>query len=117
MHPDFYKYAMIDWSKETNCAVTVCNTDGTVIYANNKSKATFAKYGELVGRNLKTCHSPASWEKIQQLLQTGGSNAYTIHKNGIRKMIYQTAWFQEGVVAGLVEYSMEIPEDMPHYDR
>ncbi len=33
-------------------------------------------------------------------------------------MIFQTAWFDdEGHVAGLVELSMVIPADMPHYVR
>ena len=32
-------------------------------------------------------------------------------------MIYQTAWFKDGVIAGLVEISMEIPTEMPHYVR
>jgi hypothetical protein len=32
-------------------------------------------------------------------------------------MIYQTAWKENGKVAGLVEISMIIPEDMPHYIR
>ncbi|CUQ61167.1 Uncharacterised protein [Dorea longicatena] len=44
-------------------------------------------------------------------------NAYTIEKNGVKKMIYQTAWKQDGVVGGLVEISMEIPGEMPHYMR
>ena len=50
-------------------------------------------------------------------LETGGVNAYTIEKNGVRKMIYQTAWKQDGVVGGLVEISMEIPGEMPHHVR
>jgi hypothetical protein len=32
-------------------------------------------------------------------------------------MIYQTAWKEDGKVAGLVEISMVIPDDMPHYVR
>jgi hypothetical protein len=32
-------------------------------------------------------------------------------------MIYQTPWYKEGEVAGLVEFSLEIPESMPHYVR
>ena len=47
----------------------------------------------------------------------GGTNAYTIEKNGVRKMIYQTAWRVDGIVGGLAEISMEIPADMPHYIR
>ena len=68
-------------------------------------------------RNLFDCHSPKSQEKIRELLETGGVNAYTIEKKGVRKMIYQTAWKREGVVCGLVEISMEIPGEMPHYIR
>ena len=52
-----------------------------------------------------------------RVLASGGMNAYTIQKNGLKKMIYQTAWKENGVVAGLVEFSMVIPEDMPHYIR
>lgn len=108
---------MYEWAKEMNCAVTVCDTDGNIIFMNQKSRDTFAKHGELAGKNLKACHSERSWEIIQQLLATGGSNSYTIQKNGVRKMIYQTAWFDNGKVGGLVEISMVIPEEMPHYVR
>ena len=63
------------------------------------------------------CHNDRSKEIIRTLLETGGSNAYTIEKNGLRKMIYQTAWKENGQVAGLVEISMIIPTNMPHYVR
>ena len=84
---------------------------------NDKAKETFASHGDLVGKNLMGCHNDRSKEIIRHLLETGGSNAYTIAKNGLRKMIYQTAWKQDGKVAGLVEISMVIPSDMPHYVR
>ena len=52
------------------------------------------------------------------MLVTGESNCYTIEKQGVRKMIYQTPWRDaSGAVAGLVEISMVIPEEMPHYVR
>lgn len=100
-----------------NCAVTVCDADCRILYMNAKSRATFAKHGELIGKNLMDCHSPRSQAIIRELLATGGTNSYTIEKHGVRKMIYQTAWKQDGKVAGLVEISMEIPQDMPHYVR
>ena len=46
-----------------------------------------------------------------------GSDAYTIQKNGVKKLIYQAAWRENGEVAGPVEISMVIPEDMTHYIR
>ncbi len=100
-----------------NCAVTVCDARGTIIYMNAKARETYRSHGDLIGHNLLACHSPRSQEIIRSLLETGGSNSYTIHKQGQRKMIYQTAWRRDGVVAGLVEISMVIPEQMPHYDR
>lgn len=106
-----------DWAKEMNCAVTVCDKNCSIIYMNDKAKDTFAKHGDLIGANLRNCHSPRSIEIIDKLLETGGSNVYTIDKGGVKKMIYQTAWKVDGKVAGLVELSMIIPEEMPHYIR
>ena len=100
------------WAEEVNCAVTVCDTEGVVLYMNEKARATYAKHGDLIG-----CHSERSGEIIRRLLATNGTNAYTIEKQGVRKMIYQTAWKEGGEVRGLVEISMEIPAEMPHYIR
>lgn len=106
-----------DWAKEMNCAVTVCDSDGVIIYMNDKARETFASHGELIGKNLMGCHNEHSREIIRTLLETGGSNAYTIEKGPVRKMIYQTAWKQDGIVAGLVEISIVLPAEMPHYIR
>ena len=108
---------MYEWAKEMNCAVTVCDTKGVILFMNDKACKTFAKHGDLIGKNLFDFHNLQSKEKIREMLATGGSNAYTIEKNGIKKMIYQTPWFNEGVVSGLVEISMELPEEMPHHIR
>ena len=108
---------MYEWAKELNCAVTVCDTKGVILYMNDKACHTFSKHGDLIGKNLFDCHNSKSIEKINEMLATGGSNSYTIEKKGIKKMIYQTVWKEEGVIAGLVEISMEIAEEMPHCVR
>ena len=56
-------------------------------------------------------------ETIRRMLASGGTTAYTIEKQGVRKMIYQTAWRERGEIRGLVEISMELPDEMPHYIR
>ena len=106
-----------DWAKEMNCAITVCDKEGVILYMNDKAKETFASHGDLIGKNLIPCHNERSRGIIKELLESGGSNAYTISKNGLRKMIYQTAWKENGNVSGLVEISMVISKDMPHYVR
>lgn len=108
-----------DWAMRMNCAVTVCDADCRIIYMNQKARDTFAHgSGDLIGGNLLECHGERSRAIIRRLLDEGGVNCYTIEKCGLRKMIYQTAWRDEnGDVGGLVEISMVIPEDMPHYVR
>jgi len=109
----------LDWAKELNSAVTVCDTEGIVLWMNEKSKKTFAKDGgeSLIGKSLFDCHSSKSTEMIKTLIITQRTNAYTIEKNGVKKLIYQTPWFENGVIKGLVEISHEIPFEMPHFVR
>ncbi len=107
------------WAEAMNCAVTVCDKEGVIVYMNRKSRETFCKEGKsLIGRNLFGCHPEHAREKIRHMLSTGESNAYTILKHGVRKMIYQTPWRDAaGAIAGMVEISMVIPAEMPHYNR
>lgn len=107
------------WAAMPECAVTVCDADCRIIYMNPRSRDTFADGTDrLIGQNLLECHSPRSREIIARLLATGGSNVYTIEKQGVRKMIYQSAWLNtDGSAGGLVELSMVIPAEMPHYVR
>lgn len=109
-----------DWAFRMNCAVTVADADCNIIYMNERSRQTFANRGgaALIGHNLMDYHNDNSKAIIRRLLAEGGTNAYTIEKDGVKKMIYQSAWFDSrGDVAGLVEISMVIPTDLPHYVR
>ena len=105
------------WADDLNCAVTVCDAEGVILYMNDRAREVFAAHGDLIGSNLFDCHSEASRAKIRHMLATSESNAYTISKKGQRKMIYQTPWRRGGRVAGMVEISMVIPENLPHYVR
>lgn len=102
------------WADELDCAVTACDTECIVLYQNARS---IAVNGDVRGRSLIPCHHDRSRGIIAQLVAEGGKNVYTIQKQGVRKLIYQTVWRREGAIAGLVEFSMEIPEEMPHYIR
>lgn len=104
----------IPWADEIDGAVTVCDTEGTVLYQNGRS---IAVNGDVRGRSLLPCHNERLRTIIRRLLDEGGRNVYTIEKQGVRKLIYQTVWRENGEVRGLVELSLEIPETMPHYIR
>jgi hypothetical protein len=54
---------------------------------------------------------------IMSMLETGASNSYTIEKDGVKKLIHQTPWRVDGVVKGLVEFSIVLPPELPHFKR
>lgn len=107
------------WMKEFGAAITVCDPSGTIVAMNDKSCATFAKDGggALIGRSLLDCHPEPARSKLRDLLRTQGSNAYTIEKAGVKKLIYQAPWYEAGQYRGLVELSLVIPFEMPHFVR
>lgn len=111
---------MPDWAEAFPAAITVSAKDGTILYMNRKASSVFEKRGgraALVGRNLADCHKAASNAIMAAMLEAEKANAYTITKAGQRKFIYQAPWYEDGQVAGLVEISMEIPDELPHHDR
>ena len=110
---------MILWSDEAPFAITVSDKDGNIVYMNNRSADTFEKHGgrNLLGKSLFGCHPAAASEKIKEMLQSHQTNAYTIEKEGVKKLIYQSPWFVNGEFAGLVELSLVLPSEMQHFVR
>ena len=108
-----------DWVKEFPEAITVCDTEGTILEMNEKAAKTFEKEGgaKLVGKNMLDCHPEPARSKTERLLATRDENVYSIEKNGVKKLIFQSPWYQNGKYAGFVELSLEIPFEMPHFVR
>ena len=109
--------ALRGWADEVECAVTICDTDCRILYMNQRSRQTFARHGDIIGHDLMQYHPPRAQELIRHMLATGDTNTYSISKNGLKKIIHQTPWRRDGKIAGLVEFSIVLPADMPHYDR
>ena len=109
-----------NWLNGIPVAITVSDCDGNILEMNEASSKVFEKYGgkELIGKKLENYHKHSSIDIMHRLLsENGATNVYTIEKNGQKKMIFQTAWKQDGETAGLIEFSFVIPMDMPHYIR
>lgn len=107
----------MDFYKGLNLAITVCDKDGNVLYQNDSS---IDVNGDTRGKNLMNCHNEKSQAIIRHLIGEADTNAYTISKKGKKKLIYQTPWYEDDakqIVGGLIEFSIIIPEDMPHYNR
>jgi transcriptional regulator with PAS, ATPase and Fis domain len=108
-----------EWVKEFPAAATVCDTEGRILEMNDRSRETFAADGEaaIIGANVLDCHPEPSRSKLEGMMDERRTNVYTIQKNGKKKLIYQAPWYKNGVYAGFVELSFEIPWDMPHFNR
>jgi hypothetical protein len=90
-----------------------------VIYANEKAERTFVSPGEppVAGRDLMACHNDNSKKIIRDIMEKKMNHVYTIEKKGRKKLIFQTPWVVDGELKGLVELSLEIPFEMPHFVR
>lgn len=109
----------MDWLKEINAAVTICDKQGIIVYMNEKSEQVFKSDGgkNLIGSNLFGCHPEPALTKLKEMLADGSSNVYSIEKDGNKKIIYQTPWFNENTFGGLIEISFNIPDEIPHFIR
>jgi PAS domain-containing protein len=99
-------------------AVTVTDEAGTIVGMNTAACQTFAADGgdALVGRNVLDCHPEPARTRLARMLAEGSSNHYTISKRGQRKVIHQVPYYENGAFAGLIELSIPIPDEMPHFE-
>lgn len=107
------------WVKEMKFAVTVCDREGIALEMNDRSAETNAADGgrALIGKSLLDCHPERARAIFEELLRTGTLNVYTIEKAGVKKLIYQAPWYEGGEYRGIVELSLPIPFEMPHFVR
>lgn len=109
---------MLKYLQETPFALTICDKDGKILEMNDHSVQVNCKDGKpIIGNNLLDCHPEPAKSMLESMLTNHNINAYTIEKNGVKKMIYQSPWYKNGEFAGYLELSMEIPFEMPHYIR
>ncbi len=107
------------WTGEFPGAIIVCDARGVIVDMNDRAAANHAADGgrALVGGDLRACHPEPARAKLDALFERREPNAYTIRKNGVRKLIYQSPWYRDGQFAGIVELSLPIPDDMPEFIR
>jgi transcriptional regulator with PAS, ATPase and Fis domain len=107
------------WIQEFPAAITVCDEKGILLEMNDKAARTFEADGgrKLIGSNMLACHPEPARSVAADLLAAREKNVYTIEKNGVKKLIYQSPWFRNGEYAGFVEISLEIPFELSHFVR
>jgi len=107
------------WVDEFPAAITICDDKGIIVEMNDRSADTFKEDGgrALIGADLLACHPEPARARLVKLLSARSRNVYTVEKRGVRKLIYQSPWYRNGQFAGMVELSLEIPSEMPHFVR
>jgi hypothetical protein len=112
---------MNDWVREAPIAVTVCDSEGKITEMNLRAGRTFEKSGglSLIGSDLLSCHPEPARTRLKKMLSVPpeAPGVYTIEKNGVKKLIYQFTRLENGRPAGLVELSLELPAEVPHFIR
>lgn len=108
-----------EWIEEFPATITVCDPNGILLDMNDKAARSYEKDGgrALIGKNMLDCHPDPARSKTERLLAARQKNVYTIEKDGLKKLIYQSPWYKNGQFAGFVELSLEIPADIPHFVR
>ncbi len=105
-----------------NIAITICDAEGNILDMNQHSADVNSHGHKIIGNSLLDCHPEPALTQLKMLLREHRLNAYTIEKatpeGKVKKLIYQTPWYKgNGDFGGLIEYSIEISFDMPHFIR
>ena len=98
-------------------AITICDKEGNILDMNQRSADVNSHGLKIIGNNLFNCHPPRAAAILKDLLDNEKMNAYTIEKGDVKKLIYQVPWYDGEEFGGLIEISLPIPFDMPHYVR
>ena len=109
----------VNWMDGFCGAITVCDTDGIIVYMNDFSIRQFEKYGgeKLLGTNLLDCHPEPSKTKLREMLKKPSENTYTTTNKGQTKVITQKPWMENGKYCGIVELSFELPSGIENHFR
>ena len=108
-----------DYFEGADIAVTVCAKDGTILDMNVKSRKTFLNPGreDLIGQNVLDCHPEPARSMLSDMLANPRTNIYTVEKEGLKKLIFQTPWYDGDEYAGFMELSIVLPENIPNRVR
>lgn len=63
-----------------DCAVTVCDTGGTILYMNDKARTTFARHGDMVGKTSSTATASGRAKSSAACSPTGHECLYDREK-------------------------------------
>jgi len=105
---------MHEWVEEFPSPITVCDVHGIIVAMNSASRLNFAQQGgeALIGTSLFDCHPADSNKIIRKMLQKEFAQTYITENKGKKRLVNQSPWYKDGILAGLVETIVDIPGDV-----
>lgn len=108
---------------QDRASVVICNLQHEIIYMNAAAVERYKKHGDLLGKSLLDCHSPASNDAIKRIISWfAADNAhnivYTFHNEKENKDVYMVALRgEDGTLIGYYEkHEYRTVETMPLYE-
>jgi hypothetical protein len=107
------------WYEAFPGAITVTDENGIIVNMNAESRCREEmQLGfDLIGHNAITCHKEPTQSKVRKLYENQAANIYSITKNGKKQLVYQSPYFIDGNFSGIVEMVLDLPSEVPHFDR
>lgn len=109
----------LNWQKEVRVGITVSNSDGVILYMNDLALKIFERSGgeKLIGKKLIDCHPDFAKSRVLSLFEKRKNNCYTVTIDGVKYMLYQSAWFENGEFAGFVEFIYSLPAEIRQLEK
>ena len=100
-------------------AITATDENGTITFMNKASRGRpEMQVGyDLIGHDAITCHPERTQGKVRKLYAEQKHNIYSITKDGKKQLVYQAACFTDGMFSGIVEMVLDLPDEVPHFNR
>ena len=109
--------------EQDRCAVVICGLNHEILYMNPAALKRYGKHGNLIGKSIFDCHSPASNDKIREVVAWFAKSrennlVYTFHNEKQNKDVYMVALRDDnGELIGYYEkHEFRNPEQMMKYD-
>ena len=105
----------MDWVDEFPGGISVCDTEGRMLVINRKEAAALEKLGfkNILGKKFWACHAKKSAGMIREQMSDQKTRVYFTEQNGIRELLIQAPWFEDGKFGGLVEIAVEVEGEIP----
>lgn len=95
----------MEFLKEADIIVSVCDKDGIITYLNDKARYYFQEpdMPELLGSDIMDCHPEPSKSRFKEMMTTHETQSIIKGEGDKKRVIHQTPFYNKGVFEGYIE--------------